>query len=269
MTIGMDRLFRLMANDDFNAWCSYLKEGTFSKEFIHKMEQFTFPAQLACIRRAKENDLSQEAFDLLLKYRFNHKQMHKIIDGYLHCLDQWQIEFYAKPEYDSDQMDVIHGAFCEGFSKEKIETFSKPNFESTRMLKIRQAYTINLPDELMQIILNPNTSSIQVEHIVNSFCDGLTTEQIKTLIDYIFSHEQMLTIRKAYACALPHDLMQIILNPQMPEYQTEEIINAFNDGLTIDQIKSLFSIVLSHDHLIQLRKHYIEVNKINILKKFV
>jgi len=224
---------------------------------IEKIKSCAIPdfsgIQMNCIYNVYISGFTIEQVSLFLNPAFCYAQMKWIIRGIEEGFKDNKIRLYAKPELMFDQMEQIYWAIKDGLSIKKIRLFAKPKFTAKQMHEIRLAFSSfesALTYEQVRAIANPKLSAEQISTLKWGYDLGLTIEQIERIVKEDYTNGQMTEIIEAYSDKFTDDQMVFILNISLSEYQMRQIRYALNAGVS-NEIMAIISTGEYNDELIK------------------
>jgi len=177
-----------------------------------------------------------------LKKKFSPPQLYTILYYACECPGKYtnrQMDFIANPKFNEEQMHEIARGFRCGFDFEIIKVYAKPEINGVQMSKIIDALWFDgLSIKQVEPYIKPWFDGYQLEWIFKGLREGL---DVSLYDKKCFDHNQMSVIFYALKEKVSKKKIATILDPTIAEENMRVILELFEKGVTVEQIKQILS----------------------------
>lgn len=177
-----------------------------------------------------------------LKKKFFPSQLYTVLGYACECPGEYtnrQLDFIANPKFNEEQMHEIARGFRCGFDYEKVKIYAKPEINGVQMCKIIDALWFDrLSIEQIKPYIKPWFDGFKLEKIFKGLREGL---DVSLYAKKDFSLDQMSVIFNALEEKVSKKKIATILDSRIASDNMSIILELFEKGVTVDQIKQILS----------------------------
>lgn len=177
-----------------------------------------------------------------LKKKFSPTQLYIVLDYACECPGRYtnrQIDFIANPKFNHEQMHMVAKGFRFDFDFEKVKIYAKPEIDALQMSKIIDALRFDgLSTKQIEPYIKPWFDGYQLEWIFKGLSEGF---DVSLYAKKYFNHAQMSVIFYALKEKVSKKKIATILDSRIASENMCVILELFEKGVTVDQIKQILS----------------------------